>query len=279
MSNNILTNKQFSFCDKVSTESAIFKLIESIFSARNNKEYIMGLFCDLTKAFDSVSHELLILKLEFYEVKGSVLNWLKSYLHNRLQRVVLQFVTSPNLLSDLEVVGHGVPQRSVLHPLPFNVYINDFPCIINKVSHTILFADDTNILVSSSNLNELNSKLNSVLHCISKWFEIKQLALDLNKTHIVKFATSKLLTYPLNIVYNNQALTVSENITFLGMHLNCNLTWKSHTDNFIKQLILICCMLRKLLPIVNVKCYTWFILHISVHRSVMAQFSGVHLHQ
>ena len=69
MSNNILTNKQFSFCDKVSTESAIFKLIESIFSARNNKEYIMGLFCYLTKAFDSVSHELLILKLEFYGVK------------------------------------------------------------------------------------------------------------------------------------------------------------------------------------------------------------------
>ena len=117
----------------------------------------MGLFCDLTKAFDSVSHELLILKLEFYGVKGSILNWLKSYLHNRKQRVVLQFVSSHNLLSDWEVVRHGVPKGSVLGPLLFNVYINDFLCIINKVSHTSLLADDTDILATSSDLNELNS--------------------------------------------------------------------------------------------------------------------------
>ena len=95
-----------------------------------------------------------------------------------------------------------------LGPLLFNVYINDFPCIINKISLTILFADDTNILVSSSDLNELNSKLNSVLCCISKWFQNNQLVLNLNKTHIVKFSSSKLLTYPLNTVHNNQALSL-----------------------------------------------------------------------
>jgi len=85
---NILANEQFGFRDNVSTESAILKIIKLIFSARNNKEYITGLFFDLTKAFDSVSHELLILKLEFYEVKGSILNWLKSYLHNRKQSCI-----------------------------------------------------------------------------------------------------------------------------------------------------------------------------------------------
>jgi len=221
---NILVNEQFSFCDNVSTGNAIFKLIESIFNAWNNTEHIIGLFCDLTKAFDSVSHELLILKLDFYAVKGCILNWLKSYLHNRKQRVVWQFVNSPNLLSDWEIVRHGFPQGSVLGPLLFNVYVNDFPRIINKISHTILFADDTNILVSSSDINELNSKLNSVLCCISKWFKNNQLVLNLNKTHVVKFSSSKLLTYPLNTMYNNQALTVTENIKFLGMRLNCSLT-------------------------------------------------------
>jgi len=86
--------------------------------------------------------------------------------------------------------------RDVLGSLLFSVYINDFPCIINKVSHTILFADDTNILVSSSDLNELNSKLSSVLHCISIWFQNNQLVLNLYMTHIVKIASSRLPTYP-----------------------------------------------------------------------------------
>ena len=90
MSNNILFNEQFSFCDNVSTDSAIFKLIESIFNAWNNKEYITSLFCDLTKAFDSASHEFLILKLEFYGVKGCILNWLKSYLDNRKQKSCIE---------------------------------------------------------------------------------------------------------------------------------------------------------------------------------------------
>jgi len=122
------------------------------------------------------------------------------------------------------------------------------------------FADDTDILVSSSDLNELNSKLNSVLCCISKWFHTNQLVLNLINLHIVKFASSKLLTYPWNTVYNIQALTVTENIKFLGMHLDCNLIWKSHIDNLIKKMSLICFMLRKLLPIVNFKmlCLVYF---------------------
>jgi hypothetical protein len=79
VSNNILANKQFGFCDNVSTDSAIFKLIESTCNAWNNKKYVMGLFCNLTTDFDSVSHKFLILKLKFYGVKSSILNWLKSF--------------------------------------------------------------------------------------------------------------------------------------------------------------------------------------------------------
>ncbi len=96
----ILANEQFGFHDNFTTVSAIFKFIESSFSAWNNKEYITGRFCDLTS---SVIHEFLVLKLEFYAVKGSMLNWLKCYLYNRKQRVVLQFVNAPNLLSNWEV--------------------------------------------------------------------------------------------------------------------------------------------------------------------------------
>jgi hypothetical protein len=134
----------------------------------------------------------------------------------------------------------------VLGPLLLNVYINYFPCIISKVSDIILFADDTNILIFSNNFTELNSKLNAVLHCISKWFQHNQLVLNLNKTHLVKFASSKSSSYLLHISYNKQALAVTENIRFLGLYLECHLTWKSHINNLIKKLNSVCFMLRKL---------------------------------
>jgi hypothetical protein len=221
VSNDILVSEQYGFRDNVSTESAIFKVTDSILKAWDNKEYVTELFCDLTKAFNCVSHELLISEVEFFGVNGSVLNWLKSYLYNRKQRVLLQLDSSPNILSDWETVSHGVPQGSVLGPLLFNVYINDFPSIMGKVSHTILFTDDTNILVSSNNHTELNTKLNKVFCCISEWFRNNQLILNLNKTELIKFISSKSSTYRLHVSYDNQALTVSKNIKFLGVYLDC----------------------------------------------------------
>jgi hypothetical protein len=128
---------------------------------------------------------------------------------------------------------------------------NDFPCIINKVAHTILFADDTNILVSLNAQNGLNSKLNLVMNCISKWFQNNQLVLNLNKTHMVKFTSPKTLVYPLHTAHNNEAHNVGENVKFLGTHLDCHLTWKQHSDNLVNKLNTICFMLRKLLPVVN----------------------------
>jgi len=76
VSNNILAYEQYGFCDNISTESASFRLIKTIFSAWNNKEYIMGLFCNITRAFDCLCHVLLILKLEFYGLKGCILNYI-----------------------------------------------------------------------------------------------------------------------------------------------------------------------------------------------------------
>jgi hypothetical protein len=89
--------------------------------------------------------------------------------------------------------------------------------------------------------------------CISKWFQNNQLVLNLNKTCLVKFASSKSPSYPLHVSYNKQALTVTHNIKFLGLYLDCCLTRKSHINNLIKKLNSICFMLRKLFFIVNAK--------------------------
>ena len=106
--------------------------------------------------------------------------------------------------------------------------------------------------------------------CISIWFQNNQSVLNLNKMHIVKFTSSKLLTYPLHIAYNNQVLNITEYVKFLGMHLYCNLNCKSHIDNLVQKLSSICFMLRILLPTIIVKMLRMVILQISIHKSVMA---------
>jgi hypothetical protein len=113
-----------------------------------------------------------------------------------------------------------------LGPLLFNVHINDFPSILNNVAHTILYADDTTIIVSSNDLNTLNCKLNLVINRISRWLQNNHLVLNLNKMHMIKLTTAKALEYPLHIVYNNKDLNIDENVKFLGMHLDCRLNWK-----------------------------------------------------
>jgi retron-type reverse transcriptase len=106
----------------------------------------VGIFCDLTKAFDCVNHDLLIRKLKNDGIKGSLLKVLETY--KRKQRIVLYTQDSNTYVSKWEISRHGVPQGSVLGPLLFNVYINDLSRILNGLAHTALYADDTTIIVS-----------------------------------------------------------------------------------------------------------------------------------
>lgn len=89
--------------------------------------YVSGVVCDLAQAFDSVNHELLRYKLEYYGIQGKILDWFKSYSLNRKQRVVLKSSKTHNFSSNWKIVKHGVIQGSVLGSLLLNIYINDFP--------------------------------------------------------------------------------------------------------------------------------------------------------
>jgi hypothetical protein len=126
-------------------------------------------------------------------------------------------------VSECRTCRHGVPQGSVLGPLLFNVYINDFPSILKSIAHTILYVDDTTIIVTSNDLNTLNDKMNIVMRRFSSLFRNNNLVLNLGKTHLTKFTTPKALEYTLSVTYNNLGLKVDDNVNFLGMYVDRHL--------------------------------------------------------
>jgi hypothetical protein len=163
------------------------------------QDYVTGIFCDIAKAFNCVSHEFLLMKLQYYGVQGVFVQWFKSYLQQRRQRVELKY-SNDKYCSNGKTVRCGAPQGLVSGPSLFNIYINDFPHDINTISEVIMFADDASILCTSKNYHDLKTKLDVILSHMVDCFQKNQLALNLDKTKIIKFTTTASACYPLNLV-------------------------------------------------------------------------------
>ena len=150
---------------------ATYALLNTVLLSLDKKIFVGGLFCDLQKAFDCVNHDILLPKLEFYGISGTANKLLRSYIKNRYQRVVIKGNMHNKLTSKWEPMKHGVPQGSVLGPLLFLIYINSLSQIISSVAKPILFADDTSIIISNTDLQEFKNNTASVMNETINWFQ------------------------------------------------------------------------------------------------------------
>lgn len=203
---------------------ALLDLINSIESSRDQNNHSIAIFLDLKKAFDVVNHKILLYKLECYGIRGPVHKLLTSYLHNRSQ-----FKSVKGHTSSYQSVICGVPQGSVLGPLLFLLYINDFNLCCK--SDFKLFADDTVIIISHHNMQHLSQLTNQVLATVHQWLLSNKLTLNLQKTTCMFFHKNKKHfdgeTYPI-VKLNDYQLTFTKSTKYLGFIIDYKLSFKLH---------------------------------------------------
>jgi len=246
-SNNIFSRVQYGFRQNHSTYMAILDMYSRISSALDRSEFSIGIFIDLSKAFDTLNHSILLHKLEYYGIRGLPLKWLESYLLNRQQCVCIN-----NTTSSLKYVTCGVPQGSILGPLMFLIYIND----IVKCSPTldkILFADDTNLFHSDKNIQNLFNTVNSELSSLSNWFKANKMSLNIKKTKYILFTNKKVDLIGLNLDLNIDGIVLDcvDSTKFLGVIVDKKLSWHDHINHISSKIsrgLGILGRVRRLLP-------------------------------
>ena len=223
--NNLLSKYQFGFRKDHSTIACLLNIVEDIRDNIEKGKQTGLVSIDLSKAFDTVDHGILLTKLKLMGLQPAAMKWFENYLQGRKQRVKYNDEVS----SDKEV-KHGVPQGSVLGPLLFVIYINDLPNVL-KNSKIAMYADDTTIYCSGSDGEEISKKLEGDLARIDNFFSQNKLKLNKEKCHLTVFGKKKqVCDSDVSITIGGSALVPEETVELLGVTLDNTLNWKGHID-------------------------------------------------
>jgi len=209
--------QQHGFLPQKSTTTAMLDIVDYISVAFDGRdpEMARAIYCDLSKAFDSISHEVLLDKLEYYGIRGIPLTLIKSYLKTRKQRVVFNGQTSK-----WASINSGVPQGSIIGPLLFILYMDDLQ--VQNISEVIcLYADDVSLINRAQTSPELEQKTSKSLAESEHWFTTNALNMNKTKTKTITFKTMGLHEEP---------------VKFLGVWFESDLRWKKQIEELAGKL-------------------------------------------
>ena len=237
----LLYGSQHGFRKQHSTETATLELVDTLLQTLDSGKLPISIFLDLSKAFDTLDHTILINKLKHYGISGTSLNWISNYLTDRQQ-----FVQYKGTMSNTRPILTGVPQGSVLGPLLFIIYINDIHCASNKFK-SILYADDTTLVGSLHSFESqthpndhttLSNNINKELSLISEWLNANKLSLNKDKTKYMIHHFSQRDVSQLKISLNLEGKQIQGicEFNFLGTTIQDTLNWAPHTDRIANKI-------------------------------------------
>ena len=247
--NNLLNSFQFGYRQNRSTDIATTLFVDEIRNNGDMGKLTGALFLDLSKAFDTISHGLILKKLESYGITAKELNWFTDYLFFRKQIVKIGTEKS----SAFELLS-GVPQGSILGPLLFLIFFNDFPEQL-QWSKCIQYADDTVVYFSDRNAEEIESILNREIKNIQNYCYENELILNLKrgKTETMLFGTAKRLAKKntIQLQINERPINHTESYCYLGNQLDPTLNLNNNFEKAYKRASGRVNLLRKMRPYLN----------------------------
>ena len=231
--NRILYCHQYGFRKFYSTLLALIEVTDLIKRFLDEKQYVIGIFIDFRKAFDTVNHDILLDKLECYGIRGHANKFFRSYLTNRRQYTLVN-----GIKSNSGYVNCGVPQGSVLGPLLFLLYINDIKHAIG-CDNVKLFADDTFLFTNDRNIDAVKEKASNLFEKIFPWCVANQLSINSEKTNFVLFhAKNKPIPENFDCIHTTFiTLNRVKCVQYLGLMIDENLYWHMHVEHVYNSLV------------------------------------------
>lgn len=249
-SNNIIFSKQFGFQKNISTLNALFDFTTYVSSSLENHLHTLGIFLDLSKAFDVINHSLLLSKLECLGFRGLSFDWISSFLMCREQVVEVPYIDSSGCMrvceSNVSLIKTGVPQGSILGPILFLLFINDISTSVSPAG-LCLFADDTSIAISNKSVEQLEIEAFIKGNSLVQWMCNNGLFVNTDKSKLIKFTKSGGMSPEINhLLLNESGVESCASLSFLGVVIDCDLNFQQHVRKVSNKLNSCLFLLRRL---------------------------------